>query len=243
MYLEDEFGQSINFHINPSHKRILLNLSGGADSALVFYLLVKYLIENERHDTTIGCLTLAFHKRYRWQARRSANIIEYMISKFNYYNILNHHTVYGEDYHDSHLHKYHKEVFERNEYDMLIGGNTANPRFDVDIELKNGEHINLWKDCDPMIGCRNETNIPDTIDRYGKPYYSPFANVDKRFVASVYKQFDLDDLLQETRSCCTNMPDYEEPCGYCWSCGERKLIWGDWNYAFIPGRKIGNHTR
>jgi len=242
MYLEDEFGQSISFEIPLECKRILFNLSGGADSALVFYLLIKYLTENNRHDTTIGCLTLAFDKRYRWQARRSANIIEYMISKFDYHNILSHHTVYGDDYNDSHLHKYQKEVFGRGEYDMLIGGNTANPRFDVDIELKDGTHINLWKECDPMIGIRNENDIPITIDRFGYPYYSPFANVDKRFVASIYRRFDLFDLLQETRSCCTNIPDTEKPCGVCWSCGERKLIWGDWDYGFIPGRKIGNQS-
>ena len=189
--------QTVDFKLPDDVNKILFNLSGGADSAIVFYMLVLYIIKEEK-EVTIDFLTLNFDHRHRWQGRRAANIIEYFISKYDFSKyVKSHHTIFSREFHDRHIHPYQKEQFEKGAFDILIGGNNANPRWDTDIELKSGRHMNLWKENCPTIEGRNAQDIPD----------------------------------------------YEPPCGECWSCAERKLIWGDWNHAFVPTRKVGNHIK
>ena len=61
-------------------------------------------------------------------------------------------------------------------------------------------------------------------------HYRPFVNVDKKFVADLYKQFDLmDDLFPLTMSCIgfdyqTNY--FTEPCKKCYWCHEKKWAFG-----------------
>ena len=230
MILTDKFNQSIKFKIPDAVNTILFNISGGADSAILLYILCDYL-QKQKRDVKINCLTLSFDRRYRWQNKRAANIIEYVISNLNFYNIKNHHTIYHHGFSDVPLNAYQKDQWIEGKFDILMGGNTANPRWDTDIETKDGNRVNLWTTNCPTIEGRNQDNIDQWIYRDGYGYYSPFANVDKRFVADMYIQYGVEDLLTLTRSCCSDIPDTEPPCGVCWSCAERKLIWGDWNYG------------
>lgn len=230
MRLSDSFGQSMDFAIPDRVHTILFNLSGGADSAILLYMLCDY-IQKSKRDIKVDCLTLSFDGRYRWQNKRAATIIEYCISTLDFHNIRSHHTLYHHCFSDIPLHAYQKEQWLEGKFDILMGGNTANPRWDTSIENKDGEVVNLWKTNCPTIEGRNKDDIPQWTYRDGYGYYSPFSNVDKRFVAEMYVQYGVEDLLTLTRSCCADIPDTEPPCGNCWSCVERKLIWGDWNYG------------
>ena len=62
--------------------------------------------------------------------------------------------------------------------------------------------------------------------------YKPFLNVDKKFVADIYKQNNIMDLFEITRSCTGTAKDtdnYTRECHKCFWCYERKwafdLVW------------------
>ena len=111
----------------------------------------------------------------------------------------------------------------RKKYDikLSIHGITANPPIDVQKEL------GFDKVAEPR---RNKTYDEETWKKSGKMHYRPFVNVDKKFVADLYKQFDLmDDLFPITMSCIgfekeTNY--FTEPCKKCYWCHEKKWAFG-----------------
>ena len=73
--------QEVDFFIPEKYKKIAVNCSGGADSSILLYLLVKYLEENNRHDTKITVLTCAHDFKGRWNARNSTAVINFTIEK------------------------------------------------------------------------------------------------------------------------------------------------------------------
>jgi hypothetical protein len=73
--------QSIDFSIPEKYKKIAVNCSGGADSSILLYTLIKYLEENNRTDTTITVLTCANDLKGRWNAKNAAKVINYIIEK------------------------------------------------------------------------------------------------------------------------------------------------------------------
>jgi len=46
MTYQDKHGQKIDFHINDGHNKFCVNVSGGADSAVLTYMLITYCQKN-----------------------------------------------------------------------------------------------------------------------------------------------------------------------------------------------------
>jgi len=67
---------------------------------------------------------------------------------------------------------------------------------------------------------KNE-ELPDP--GYTKSYYLPFVNINKQKVASLYRTLGIEDLYSLTRSCESTIIN-DRHCGNCWWCKER--IWG-----------------
>ena len=111
----------------------------------------------------------------------------------------------------------------RKKYDikLSIHGITSNPPLDIQKEL------GFDKVAEPR---RNKTYDEETWKKSGKMHYRPFVNVDKKFVADLYKQFDLmEDLFPLTMSCIgfsdtTNF--FTEPCKECYWCHEKMWAFG-----------------
>ena len=95
-------------------------------------------------------------------------------------------------------------------------GTTANPP--DDYMKKHG----FYDKAEPI---RNE---PHNRKTFVRGLYTPYINVNKRFVAGVYKDNDLMDELYPYTSSCVGMPNETDygtvACGTCFWCHEKK--WG-----------------
>jgi len=232
MYFSFE-DQNINFDIPDRYKKIAINLSGGADSAILMYLVVKYLIKKERSNTEVNALTCANDLKHRWNARKSADVINYILDKTQFDQFNMHYTYYRKEQNQTHVLGIPQQLFEDKKIDLVVTGLTSNPKNLALVEDINGKIVNL-----------NETGLSERIALSKlKPcfwtvnnttYYTPFVNVDKRFISFLYKEFEADELLQLTRSC-EDIPDTayynrdfeNNPCGKCWWCLERKWAFGE----------------
>ena len=238
-------GQEINFLGFDTSKfdRVFLALSGGTDSAMILYLLCKY-----KPDWKIICHTGIDKHKDPWVGEYASEIVTLMKKKFPDVDII--HEQYKFDSLDPVTLYYAKKEWNekedksvlptaqgyskayaaqdlkselRKKYDikLSIHGITSNPPLDIQKEL------GFDKVAEPR---RNKTYDEETWKKSGKMHYRPFVNVDKKFVADLYKQFDLmEDLFPLTMSCIgfsdtTNF--FTEPCKECYWCHEKMWAFG-----------------
>ena len=206
--------QDIIFDERDAIKVVGLKVSGGADSALVAYMLSKYVVE-ERPDIKIIPVT-TIHAEKPYQEIYAKRVIEFLKKEFG--NIYGHHyintAVDSEDYIPAQdriwMEAYHAEGLQMN-----YTGITANPPKEV---------MDTFRDSGPSDD-RNGKNFPITI----KNSRRHLVNIDKKGVAELYESLDLmDTLFPITRSCEAferwKTYDIDKHCGKCWWCEER--YWG-----------------
>lgn len=224
MILTDEYNQTIDFSIPDQYKKIGVRCSGGADSSILLYMLVKYF---ENKDVIINVLTCSNDEKHRWNGRRAADVINYVIDKTKTTKINMHYSYYKDVQNVEYFDTVEKNLFEQQNIDCVISGLTACPDEGETVKTINGNVFNLYP---PEPAYRIGRNKPSWINHY----YTPFINVDKRFIASMYKKYAVKDLVQLTRSC-EDMPAHNyynpefeyTPCGECWWCLERKWAFGE----------------
>tara|TARA_B100000959_G_C14992263_1_gene628517 strand:+ start:3134 stop:3889 length:756 start_codon:yes stop_codon:yes gene_type:complete len=240
--------QSIDFFLPEKFKKIGLNVSGGLDSAFLLWLIVKFLKDNNRTDTEIVAVTIGqndWGKRH-WNSIVSAKVIDKVL-RMHDPNVNNghlngkqsivstHFTYYRTSQDKTQANSMEPRLFNNRLIDIIMSGKTANPPGDID-ELLDGRDITR------DLGNRGDDQI-----LYGKTYgitksayYTPFVNVDKRFIADQYKKFNLmNDLFPVTRSCervgepegkifTTEEDFFANSCKAeeCWWCKERYWAFG-----------------
>lgn len=223
--------QEIDFYIPEDRKEIAVNCSGGADSGILLYMTAHFLKTNNRTDAKLHVLTCANDKKHRWNARKAADIINYTISNLNWNQFGIHYTYYRDKQKVEYFHEIEYDLIDNNKIDTIISGITANPKVDAAVvEDINGDMIDI------KLTELAKRTLSEPAPVWNKGiWYNPFKNVDKRFVAAMYNQFGVDDLIDLTRSCEGHPadpnvfdPKFEnEPCGECWWCLERKWAFGD----------------
>ena len=222
---------------------VFLALSGGTDSAMILYLLCKI-----KPEWKIICHTGIDKPKDPWVGEYGADIVDFMKSKFPHVDIV--HEIYKFNSLDPMtLYYATKEWNEqpdksilptaqgysknfasrppkskiRKKYDikLSIHGITANPPIEVQKEL-GFDHV-----AEP---CRNQVYEEENWKKSGNCHYKPFVNIDKKFIADLYKQFNLiDDLFPLTMSCIGFAPEtknFTEPCKQCYWCYEKKWAFG-----------------
>lgn len=189
-----------------------INVSGGIDSALLLFLLMKHSRQR------IHAFTISSEEKFRINSRTAVDVINRCIDLTGNFNI-EHHTIYQQTQNESNLHRLPKEFLVTNKVGMIYTGITANPPDDV-CKAFNTERI---EDRD------YELEKP-TVFEYER-YYNPFGKIHKQQVFELYKKFDLlDTLFPVTRSCEYIKIDNSKVvatnyhCGNCWWCQER--LWG-----------------
>lgn len=207
----------LNIAVNDNIKRIGLKISGGADSAIVGYMLSKYVVD-EKPDAVIVPITVDQEGK-AFQITFAKRIIEYYKSVFG--NIFADHVVGFSPIPESDNYTLVQEVLTKKLYQteaiqFHFAGITLNP--------PNGaipEHIyeQGWKDPPDRV----RTGISQSI--YQDSRCLPLINFDKRDVAELYDYFGVKDtLFPLTRSCEAYTDDFSQHCDNCWFCAERK--WG-----------------
>jgi len=198
-------------------KRILIWMSGGADSALLSYLLCEYITEN---NLDVEVHVLQFIRKWEkapWQQTIGKGVYNYFVTKFNNINFTRHealiptlveHVVFV-DKNDAYA---KKEIIDFTGGDVVLtnencyfitakynidinyNATTRNPPINFDNRVRSRDI-----DCDgsekssfKLLGKANPLNSYNC---------NPFIYTDKSWVIKQYKDRNLLDLLNITRSC------------------------------------------
>ena len=222
------------------YDNIVVSLSGGCDSALLFHLMCIALPDKHLIPFT------GIDKRRPTNIWFAEEIYEITKEKFPDVNI---HDLVTFEYDDTDpamiamarkqwdrsrhppFKGYIKAVCMSTEIDKIrkahnsnfeVNGLTSNPP--VEDQIKFGfEHVAEKR--------RNNNNLNPISDTSMKRIlYKPFINVNKKFIAELYKQYNLmDDIFPATQSCTgyAYYTDYwTKPCKECFWCHEKKWAFG-----------------
>jgi hypothetical protein len=215
---------------------IAISVSGGADSALLAYLLCSSVTSQTVHVIS--------HKRMwktrPWQSYDSLNVYHWMLRKFPNINFYRHTNFIAPDIEYGNIGSSIPD-----EYNKFVSGDNIQQRayaeyicFNENVDAyynavtRNPKGINL--------GGMKERDIDPTDDNkhllemthMGRKVFHPFRFTDKSAIVKKYKELDLMDLFDITRSCegefgglnYTNYtPGQTVPvCGNCFWCKERE---------------------
>lgn len=184
-------------------------VSGGADSALLLYILMKNCPEH------LYIFTLAKDLNGRAAAIIAANVIEKCIQLTNNNNVT-HIVSFAQVQTMTELFMMPKEYQNNNIISRYYTGVTCNPPKEI-ADSFCGPELNT--ECiirDPLVN----RNV------FGVDAINPFTNIDKQHIASMYEALGLmESLFPITRSCeVSGRLNYYSHCGTCWWCKER--MWG-----------------
>jgi hypothetical protein len=220
----------VEIPLNKDWRRIGISLSGGADSALLAYLIMS------NTDADIFLTTqIRMWKTRPWQRYVALDVVAWFREKFK--NRISHlenfvppemeepNTTYITDEYGKFkpgnriiLRAYNEYVAHTYKLDAWYAAVNLNP-----TEALNG-----------ALADRNTANIPAQMLHMGIPVIHPFVNVRKDWIIHQYIDKNIGKLLEITRSCegefenlnYTNYEPYQPVpvCGKCFWCLERE--WG-----------------
>lgn len=185
--------------------------SGGADSSLLLYFVMKYT------STPIHIFTCSSTLKGRANSTVISKVVEKCIQLTGNMNIFQH-NYYVEEQTKDNLWEYPSLFIKEGKIDVLYSGSTANPPDEIAYSFAEANTENDERDPKKLRSLWN----------YNNKLYSPFTNINKKDIAEIYKKHDLlESLFTYTRSCeKTEVLNYFDHCGVCWWCEERKWAFG-----------------
>ena len=223
-------------------EKVLLSLSGGLDSASLLYLICLYFPDTEIVPFTGQDVTAP--RDYEC----ARDILQYMRETFPDANIKDH-DVYKFDIWDEEWRQLARDKWD--EETTVTADGKVIPKFTglsglvkVLFLRKNVERLKTQypkhtiltgMTANPPVEEQHEYGFYDVAerrrDRRDNPtrsgiHYQPLRNVDKKFVAGVYKEHDLmETVYPYTSSCVGSEQDtnyFIKGCGKCFWCHEKK---------------------
>jgi hypothetical protein len=222
---------------NPSWNNIAIGLSGGADSALLTYLLCSAITAN----TTVHVIShTRMWKTRPWQSWDSINVFNWLTKKFPHINFKRHTNFiapeieygtigpslkdeYGKSVSGDNIESraFAEYVCHWNTVDAFYNAVTRNPR---GLDLSGMKE----RDIDPSID-NQHLLISQHMNGWA---CHPFRFTEKSWIIRQYHRLTILDLLEITRSCegefthidYTNYTpgQYVPVCGECFWCKERE---------------------
>jgi hypothetical protein len=221
-------------------KRIAISLSGGADSALLTYLLCKLITTQELHIINhVRCW-----KTKPWQADDAVRVYEWMqaefpkIKMYRHVNFIPPEMEWGSNG-PTMIDEYGKKVsgdnIEQRSYAEYIGN-----MYDIDIYFnavtRNPRNVDFKGPFPRDIEPTDDNKHLELMTHMGKLAAHPFRFKEKSEIISEYKRQCIWDLFEITRSCEGTFDNldyknykkgqYVPVCGECFWCKER-----DWAVA------------
>lgn len=184
--------------------RVGLLLSGGADSALILYLLVKMSQERNQDilifPATVYDVSTPFIATYQ----SAENIIDWVTHNTGYKHIqpTNITPCITTDGITDYITSTTRYLFQRHKCNAVLDG--------ISLGMPNSARPGIAADA-----------IQSLSVQY--PHEYPWATVDKRFIAAQYKKFNIEELSTLTNSCINSSTT---PCKKCWWCEERYWAFG-----------------
>lgn len=238
------------FYFNDDWKNIGVKLSGGADSAIIYYAVCNYY--KDRSDVNIYPLTLdtKFKPWYSEGAKRVIKKVTELTGKAPEKHIIKYSNKH-KDRKTANFYILEQSILQSqaaNLYnlDVTYNGLTSNP-IEHDILSSVREY---YKDDDKIYNIAEKHILGrDTNRDLGQNIYAqtktvasgalnirPFVEGDKKLTYEAYKYYDrLHDLYPISYSCETRYQEHKleeknnhdwEHCGYCFFCAERIYAFG-----------------
>lgn len=202
-------------------------MSGGADSAVLCYILAKKIIQDQL-PLQIQPITVDYKRPFSFIAGNVVTEIKKLLSADT---IFKDHLVYNppDDTVWSHaeltdqFHQLNEKHVRENKFQVLYSGITTNPPVDIqkkfnwgilkDVEVKRGSTV-------PKDKVRHLVKQePDATYEFYE--IKPFFDLTKKDIALLYLSLHiLDTLFPLTRSC-EDLKSTTGHCGNCWWCEER----------------------
>jgi hypothetical protein len=197
-------------------KKVGIRLSGGADSAIIAYMLAIYK-RDYRPDLLLRPVTCVNNFK-PYQEIFAKNVVK-KITELTGVEFDEHYVGQVDgDHYVSQQSTFSNKLYEERKLDIHFMGETMNPPMNVedDWNFTGGGRDNSRNDPAP-------TFIPVCINK-------PIRNLNKQGVKELYDHFGVTDtLFPVTRSCEIHTLDFTNHCGRCWFCLERH--WGFGRYV------------
>ena len=227
----------VNIPFDANWKNVAISVSGGADSALLAYLVCELAYE---HNTTVHIINhVRCWKTKPWQQQNANDVFSWLFQRFHHTTFKRHTNFiapeleygnvgpnltdeYGKKVSGDNIQQraYAEFICTTRNIDAYYNGVTRNPR----LAFGNGMRE---RDID-----RNEDNKHlEYMIHMDKVVSHPFRFVDKAWIVSKYKELGIMDLFDLTRSCEGVFKDIDyktyttQPvpvCGECFWCKERE---------------------
>ncbi len=196
-------------------------VSGGADSAILLYVLMKY-VTNTLHiysSINVGIVTE--------QGPAFDNVVKECSRLTGNQNFVIHKNVLAVD--DSKVYfKMCNDALNSGDIDILYKGLTVFPDHDVWADWPLTPDFQENYDARPpgviqsLWGLKNFKGDPEcSID---ERLYKPWVNKNKKDIAEIYRALNVEKELYPISRSCEAWPMEGQHCGKCWWCRER--IWG-----------------
>jgi 7-cyano-7-deazaguanine synthase in queuosine biosynthesis len=181
-------------------------MSGGADSALLLYILMK------NSTKKIHIFTCASRAKLFGTVKSSTEVVRKCVELTGNLNIA-HHMHYVESQNDHVLFAPYKEFINKGIINLIYHGVTMNPPANV---------LKTFNDKASPIN-RNPENIRFLYNASSK-LYTPLTFSNKQKICEMYKELDIEHTLFPLTRSCEDLSLTEGHCGTCWWCEERE--WG-----------------
>jgi 7-cyano-7-deazaguanine synthase in queuosine biosynthesis len=203
-------GVDIDIH---DDRPIGISLSGGADSAVLFYILLKETAQPIHIYTFLG-------EEKRAVAEPVVDrVIAKCVELTGNRNIV-HHKEYIDVQTPRLIYGIMGERIREKEVDIIYTGMTKFPPDDVVNTFE--EKLEDWLYENRKASEERELYFGNNS------FYRPFMNIDKKDVSKLYSSLDLLDSLYPITRSCENIYSPDKHCGKCFWCEERH-----WGFGYL----------
>lgn len=187
-----------------------IEMSGGADSSLLFYILLKYA------TGPIHVIHLCAKHHQRALVKQLTEVIGFCIDEQQSPTLIMMHIVFIYKTLPPIAYFYGKKFVDTGTVNITYTGMTALPTPEDQSTFNIKGPNTIYRDRNPG----EQKNV------YGAGTYNPFINIDKKKIKEMYDELNLtNSLFPITRSC--DNPEWTEgSCCECWWCEERKWAFG-----------------
>lgn len=189
-------------HIVQTHSNIGVLSSGGLDSSVLIFLLLK--LSQEHHiNNKIKIFTVP---RVDGSKNHSAEILSYLNNEFN---IQLEHNIVGNINHSDPARQVVSGIIDAlndKSLDIVLAADTKMPDFEV------------------IPGQANPVRVRGTMKRYDQPFF----DYTKDYTVKLGIDYKLDEIFRRSHSCV--VLDHGR-CNHCWWCKERVWAFEKNNYA------------
>jgi hypothetical protein len=228
----------LDIPFDPVWKNISISLSGGADSALLAYILCNVAKD---HNVTVHVINhIRCWKTKPWQQFNADNVFQWLYQRFYRVNFKRHTNFIAPE-----LEYGNTGPTLIDEYNKNVSGDNIQQRafaeyicasYDVDAYYnavtRNPKDIDLGGMSERDID-RDDNNLHlEIMQHIGRWALHPFRFVDKSWILRQYRSYEIMDLFDITRSCEgtfeeINFKNYSAGqfvplCGKCFWCKERE---------------------